>query len=53
MSNFTKICRYVNVTKIFPVGAMLFHAGEREGGWADIEGHDQGYSHFSQFRERA
>ena len=54
MSNFMKICRYDNdVTKIFPIGAMLFHAGEREGGRADTEGHDQGYRHFSQLRERA
>jgi len=52
MSNFTKICWYVNdVTKIFLVGAMLFHAGEREGGRADR--HDQGYSYVSQLRERA
>jgi hypothetical protein len=38
MLNFMKICWYVNdVTKIFPVGAMLFHAGEREGGRADTD----------------
>jgi len=54
MSNFTKICWYVNdATKIFPVAAMLFHAGKRVGGRADTDRHDQGNSQFSQFREQA